>query len=121
MEINDKMLRGYLTCALWSSTNEEGTPLDSLFSIEDLSEEVVEKAKKDCDLFREKAKDLIEKSDTDEDHIGHDFWLTRNRHGSGFWDGDYEKEIGEKLTNLSHKFGEIYFYTGDDGILYFDR
>lgn len=48
----------------------------------------------------------------------HDFWLTRNRHGAGFWDGDYEKADGEKLTELAHSFGEINLYVGDDGKIY---
>lgn len=36
-----------------------------------------------------------------------DFYLTRNGHGAGFWDGDYPDEIGEKLTEMAHSFGEI--------------
>ena len=24
------------------------------------------------------------------ERIGHDFWLTRNGHGAGFWDGDWD-------------------------------
>jgi hypothetical protein len=44
---------------------------------------------------------------------GHDFWLTRNRHGTGFWDRGYEESIANKLTELSKKAGEYYVY-GDD-------
>ena len=41
----------------------------------------------------------------------HDFWLTGNHHGAGFWDGDYPeivdgKEVGDILTELAHSFGE---------------
>jgi hypothetical protein len=49
---------------------------------------------------------------------GYRFWLTRNHHGAGFWDGDYPKEIGEALTKLSHEFGETDAYVGDDGKLH---
>ena len=52
--------------------------------------------------------------------VGHDFWLTRNGHGAGFWDGDYEKEIGIKLTELSQQFGECHAYVGDDNKIYFE-
>lgn len=31
---------------------------------------------------------------------GHDFWLTSQGHGAGFWDGDW-KTYGEMLTKLS--------------------
>jgi len=48
------------------------------------------------------------------EQMAHDFWLTRNRHGAGFWDGDYPKALGEKLTEFSHKFGEVHILPEDD-------
>lgn len=36
---------------------------------------------------------------------GHDFWLTRNGHGAGFWDGDWDT-LGDVLTKISHSYGE---------------
>lgn len=47
---------------------------------------------------------------------GHDFWLTRNGHGSGFWD---RKEIygnlSDTFTLLSKEFGQVdsIFYPAD--------
>lgn len=39
---------------------------------------------------------------------GHDFWLTRNRHGTGFWDrGDLYGQFSQKFTDLAHSFGEV--------------
>jgi hypothetical protein len=39
---------------------------------------------------------------------GHDFWLTRNRHGVGFWDrGDLYGKFAQKFTDLAHSFGEV--------------
>ena len=35
---------------------------------------------------------------------GHDFWLTRNGHGAGFWDGDWPK-YGKMFTEISELFG----------------
>lgn len=50
--------------------------------------------------------------------IGHDFWLTRNRHGAGFWDrfgGDQEGErIGRELTKEAHPYGEAHLFANDD-------
>ena len=53
-------------------------------------------------------------------HIAHDFWLTRNRHGAGFWDGDYPEPEATQLTDLAHTFGECHLYVGDDNKLYLD-
>lgn len=51
-------------------------------------------------------------------YMAHDWILTRNRCGAGFWDGDWEKEFGEKLTDLCHRQGEIELYLGDDQRIY---
>ena len=51
--------------------------------------------------------------------IAHDFWLTRNGHGAGFWDGRYsDTQLGDLLTEVAKKFGEAYLYVGDDGLIY---
>jgi hypothetical protein len=50
----------------------------------------------------------------DLEQVGHDFWLTRNGHGCGFWNGDYEEEIGEKLTEICEEMGERWLVQ-DDG------
>jgi hypothetical protein len=52
---------------------------------------------------------------------GHDFWLTRNGHGAGFWDGDWPEPFATSLTHASKAFGECYFYFGDDGKLYLNQ
>lgn len=114
----DKFTQSYLTTALWSSTDDNGEPLDDTYSIDDLSDEAVEKAKQDVENFLVKAGPLLDKYD---DSIAvHDFWLTRNRHGAGLWDGDYGDSDGKALTKLSHSFGEINLYVGDDNKLYFE-
>lgn len=38
--------------------------------------------------------------------IGHDFILTANRHGAGFWDRGLG-DRGERLTEMAHPYGEI--------------
>jgi len=113
---DNKMLRQYLETALWSSTGDNSEPLDKNHNIEDIAKESIEKASKDCDLFIEKAGSLLDGLDLED--IGHDFWLTRNHHGAGFWDGDYDEEIGKKLTDISHSFGGCDMYVGDDGNIY---
>jgi hypothetical protein len=49
---------------------------------------------------------------------GHDFWLTRNRYGAGFWDGDWNEPAATILTDSSHAYGESDLYVGDDGRIY---
>ncbi len=113
------LTKHYLITALWSSTEHDdaGTPLHENYDIGDLSIEALDKAENDCEKFLSLAGDTLD--DLDLERAAHDFWLTRNRHGAGFWDGDYEKELGRKLTALAHSFGEIDLYVGDDSRLYF--
>jgi hypothetical protein len=115
-----KFVLAYLECALWSSTEEDETPMDKNHTISDFSEEAIAKAESDCANFQAKAGDLL--SGYPSDQAGHDFWLTRNRHGAGFWDrgGKYTTEENErKLTDIAHSMGETWIYTGDDGLIYF--
>jgi hypothetical protein len=53
----------------------------------------------------------------DYSQMGHDFWLTRNRHGAGFWDRGLGA-LGDRLTSAAHAYGEVDLYVGDDGRLY---
>jgi len=111
----DEFTRSYITAALWSSTDDDGTPLDGKYSIEDIAPSTLEAMVKDCQQFQQQnAEALEEKGDT---QGGHDFWLTRNGHGAGFWDGDWP-ENGKALTLASKKFGEADLYVGDDGYIY---
>ena len=112
---NDEFLKAYLACALWASTDDIGDPMDLRHDMEDLSPEFLAEAKEDCDKFqKENAQDIkINLS-----RAGHDFWLTRNGEGAGFWDGDWPKEAGDRLTEAAHKFGPCHLYTGDDGMVY---
>ena len=49
---------------------------------------------------------------------GHDFWLTRNGHGAGFWDGDWSAPYDDTLTEASKNYGQFDTYLGDDGKIY---
>jgi hypothetical protein len=106
------MVQEYLTTALWSSTDETtesgGYPLDDNYDITDVDDVSWDKATKECSEFYRRAKRDLKKIGVDiEDLIdlGHNFWLTKNGHGSGFWDGDYEEETGKILTDISKSFG----------------
>ncbi|KKL49145.1 hypothetical protein LCGC14_2318420, partial [marine sediment metagenome] len=73
----------------------------------------------DCDRFRELAGDLLDES-SDPTAGAHDFWLTRNGHGAGFWDGDWPEPAAICLTKASKQFGAVDILVGDNGTLYFN-
>jgi hypothetical protein len=52
------------------------------------------------------------------EQLAHDYIMTRNHHGVGFWDGDWGKEMGDLLTKLAQSKPEIEAYVGDDGLIY---
>jgi len=108
-------LTAFLVCALWSSSGDD-TVLDEK-TIFDFDPDTQKELEKDLNDFLSKNKDLIQKSNLCSDQIGHDFWLTRNGHGAGFWDRGLG-EIGKELTKACGEYGEVCLYVGDDGKVY---
>jgi len=116
-------LDGYLGCALWSSWDSyTERPLVELGE-EAMADETFDGMA--CDVWRFLAtcwgdvwEDFeIDLSGIEPEQLGHDLWLTRNRHGAGFWDRGLG-EIGDKLTELAHSYGGVTLYIGDDGKIY---
>jgi len=118
----DSFTRQYIETALWSSNDEStpsgGIPLDRNYSASDIDPATLAQMVKDCEKFQSENAQWItdehfEGSSRDGDidgQAGHDFWLTRNDHGAGFWDGDWTEEAGEALTKASKAFGEFDLY-----------
>ena len=101
----DSFTTQYLQTALWSSTDPDTeVPLDRDYDISDFSLTTLAQAIEDCKIFQENYSELWE-DDNDDSTAGHDFWLTRNGHGAGFWDGDYVN--GNALTDASKAYGSI--------------
>lgn len=112
----EKFLAGYTECALWSSTDESRPDGGDSLEGYDIAPETLAGMRTDGeDFMQANAADL---EDLDADYAGHDFWLTRNGHGAGFWDGDYPKDIGYRLTEASHHYDKVNLYIGDDGLIY---
>jgi len=143
----DDFTRAYLECALWSSTDESdeygGEPLDKNYGVEDFAPESLQSAIEDCRDFQESFGDLVAlgyggrggdgEEFSAEARAGHDFWLTRNHHGAGFWDGDWNismppdhegarrcRTVGDYLTEMSHPYGSVDLYVGGDGLIHGD-
>ena len=107
----DEFTRSYVETALWSSTDDNEKPLDE-YGINAIIDETMNVMIKDCEKFQS---ENFEDISSDLTRAGHDFWLTRNGHGAGFWDGDWDDEIGKRLTTASETYGEFTLYVGDDG------
>ena len=105
-------LKAYVECALWSSNDDNGNPLDDWATINDLAPETLAIMTADCADFQESFADLLE--DIDNEQAGHDFWLTRNGHGAGFWDRGLG-DIGDQLTEMAKPYGEVNLYVVDCG------
>lgn len=138
-------LRAYIAAALFSTTDEStpagGFPLDSsvhrmvkgkkvlvrqAFGPDDIAPETQELMRKDCDRFCELFQGLLDQATCDRpsgstqaEKAGHDFWMNRNGHGVGFWDGDWKpRSVGEELSRACKTFRETGLYVGDDGKLH---
>lgn len=111
----DDFTLAYLECALWSSVGDDGEPLDADYDFSDIAQESLAEMVSDCADFQESNAALI--ADLDTRQCGHDFWLTRNGHGAGFWDRGLGK-VGDDLTANCKAYGSADLYIGDDGKVY---
>ena len=89
--------------------------MDLKYDASDIAPEALGKMTADCSAFIDANKADLENLDASQ--CGHDFWLTRNGHGCGFWDRGLE-ELGERLTKACKRFKECNLYVGDDKKIY---
>ncbi|EKU98014.1 hypothetical protein Lepto7375DRAFT_7273 [Leptolyngbya sp. PCC 7375] len=126
----EEILEAYFTCALWSSIDHTDQPMDDNYSLNDIATPLKELAfaEINCWLGYCNELGLIEQflnhpqttqatRVTPEKMLGHDFWLTRNGHGSGFWDRGLG-QLGNDLTDATKTFGTMDLYVGDDNKIY---
>lgn len=124
----DDFTRAYIDCALWSShvgsdyasENDcaEDTSLESAgFSADELAPSTLDEIIEECASFQARNIATLARAGNDEQN-GHDYWLTRNHHGAGFWDRGYPSRIGDMLMRAAHADGSRDLYVGDDGLIY---
>lgn len=109
----DDFAKAYITGALWASSDDDGNPLEN----EELAPETAWQMVADCQDFQAaQAEDLARfyESGHDVEQAGHDFWLTRNGHGAGFWDRG-AGDVGRRLSDACKPYGSVDLYMGDDG------
>lgn len=118
----DAFTMAFIEAALWATTDDKGEPLDKNYGFSDIAPEAMAKIVADCSRFQqENAVDIATWNNPKwpaAQIAGHDFLLTRNHHGSGFWDGDWRADIGNRLTKAAHNYGEFDLYVGDDNRLH---
>ena len=117
----DAFARGYVDCALWLMTDELGHDCNDFDG--ELSEQAYKSIARDCERFQAENVDALDEARDDRHmsdvQLGHDFFLTRNRHGVGYWDRGLG-ELGERLTDAAHRLGEVSLYVAEDGLAYMD-
>jgi hypothetical protein len=131
-------LRQLAESLLFSETDNAdesgGEPLDLNYTPEDIDADSLQELSNRFQSFVEEAeKEITEKigddwSSIDDFYTGcssseyqteHDFIMTTNGHGCGFWETfDWPKEVGEILTRLAKRHSEIHADVGDDGKIY---
>lgn len=107
-------LPAYIKTALWASHDEEDNLLDWATS-HDLTRATYAAMESDARAFFTANHHLWEpRQDGD---AAANFWLTRNNHGTGFWDSpEVWGDATDALTESSHAFPEvILFYIDSTG------
>lgn len=117
----DKFTTAYIECALWSSTDNSddtgGEPLDHNYDTSDIAPETLKQMSEDCEAFQRDNREDLDACGLSLERQGHDFWLNRNGHGSGFWD-EGNDPVFRKLSDACKAYGRFDLYIGDDGMIY---
>lgn len=108
-------LESYLECAAWSSIDEDGDSIEHLSFSESAKTQMEEELNdfvKYCEENHPKELEEYAKDNTAK-QFAHDFWLTRNGHGAGFWDRGLG-EIGDKLSKMAKVHGSCDLYLNEE-------
>jgi hypothetical protein len=111
--------QAYVEALLWAELPEgvEGDP--------ELSAEAEEDVRADCLVFWKRIAPYLKTEVVQEafpdpvEQAGHDFLLTRQGHGVGFWETEWPQPYRDMFTKWAEQAGEIYVDVGDeDGNVY---
>jgi hypothetical protein len=124
-----KFSAGYIEAAEWADCGPDHETHEHQWSPDLLAQMAT-----DCAAFIAATTDIFSRvaelaPEYSDERAGHDFWLTRNGHGAGFWDREElehhyreperkHKTLGEALSDAAHAFGPFTLYVGDDGLVY---
>lgn len=111
---------GYVEAMLWANTHGETDTTNDVT----LSQEAKDALWQDCvDFLTPSVVRLIRGAFRRGEHYqtyglagaGHDFALTRNHHGAGFWDRGFGL-VGDALTEHAHRAGERNLWVDKEGV-----
>ncbi len=102
----------YIETAIWADL-----PEDSELDSSHVTGESWSNARASVELFldsiEEDLEEYLELSDAGQ--LGHDFWLTRNGHGAGFWDREnLTEELKNSLTDHAKSLSEVNLFACEE-------
>ena len=105
MSDQEQFIKAYLAALYFTETGEDGQPGpdDKLTPLSQARCWI------DARNFWWAYNGLIKASGASPEQAGHDFWLTRNSHGCGFWDRPeiYGENLAQELTRASKACGSF--------------
>ncbi len=122
-DVEREAVAGYVECALWAGLDYitdrgESRPLDETFTADDITPDALDEIREDVGAFLRTWWPLASAAGWSAGQFGHDYYLTRNGHGAGFWDrawptlpgfpeaGPATIDAGDELTTAAHLEGE---------------
>ena len=107
---------------LYTECDDAGDALDKHHAIKDFDPDSLEKLYADYQAFLTEVEQKITEKIGDgwnciddfydymqpsDNQTEYDYVLTRNRHGAGFWDGDWNESVAQILTDAAQKQSEL--------------
>lgn len=112
MTAPDGFVDAYVEAMLWAGLDwgpvargedDNPVPLEDEHDSSDITDEAMAAIRSECDDFYDA--NTAELEGWGDVQAGHDFYLTRNRHGTGFWDRG-RGAVGDRLSDAAHVYGE---------------
>lgn len=110
----DEFTWGYVDALLWSTNDESredgGDPLDKNYSATDFTVESLVKILMDCQKFEDFMASKDWGGELTPAKAGHYYWLSREGHGTGFFDSDAEHsdELQAAAEATGQRYIEVY-------------
>lgn len=123
LRLDDETIAQLFTTLIWQAPHDP--PLDSLgYTRADIPADdqapLVEQFRGFCEVMTDDIEEFMAHTGRDMTDVAHDFILTANRHGTGFWDRCYcgNDDAAQRLTDAAHPAGDIDLDRADDGTLF---
>jgi hypothetical protein len=119
----DAFTRGYVVEELWLSVDDTSAEYDPASGFgpslartageSNIDPETLRAVIDECADFVAMNRADLDATGDDDDDLGADFALSRNGHGTGFWDRGYGA-VGDRLDAAAKVYGATYWYVDDE-------